>query len=515
MLEMVSHLPNGVIVPPCPPVIPHVAMDVPEPPYSAPPVVITKAPSAPIAPVGYSSALVPGLMDTLMMPAAVSLPTHDPDPPPMVHVVYVGGLYSGTSSDFVINIMQKCGKLVNFKRHTDPSSGLLANFALCEFETPRGAYYALECLANLKFGDGEIKVSCNDKVRRLVDAWVKEQMASLREQHGDLNDAELEQLFRAPESDLREELENLIKYEVMAMQESSSSVGSQPGVSKPDTSRVLRKVSSIRSDASAGTESESVTSKEYVVHSKETQRRNKLKSRQRSDDELFRKEEHAWLREEEDLLRKLHRIGTVKRSTRERLIRADIEGYARSTDAKERELERQMDLEDAKAESMELYAAEPRCTIPIAPATVAQPVVEVPKTVPTVFSATAEEDEPMFNRTYRPKIKLGIPDSEIWSRVPKEADAVFGYAIDWDIVLGDKSLMALIEPWMRKCIMEYMGGDESVVGEVLDFIAGRLLERPEPADLLSDVEQFLDEDSRGFVIELWRHLIFHQIRQKD
>lgn len=47
---------------------------------------------------------------------------------------------------------------MNFKRHTDPSSGVLANFALCDFDSPRGPYYAMECLANLKFGEGDIKV---------------------------------------------------------------------------------------------------------------------------------------------------------------------------------------------------------------------------------------------------------------------------------------------------------------------------------------------------------------------
>lgn len=121
--------------------------------------IIAKGPSAPTASVSYSSQVVPGLIDTLMMPATVNLPSQENEPKPMVHVVYVGGFYPKTSSDFIINLMQKCGKLINFKRHTDPSSGLLATFALCEFESPRGLYYAMNCLSGLKFGDGAIKVS--------------------------------------------------------------------------------------------------------------------------------------------------------------------------------------------------------------------------------------------------------------------------------------------------------------------------------------------------------------------
>lgn len=87
--------------PPAPPPAQMGSMQAPMP--SA---VISKGPSAPTAPIGFSSNLVPGLMDTLMMPVTASLPVQESDPPPMVNVVYVGGLHSGTSSDFVINIMQ-------------------------------------------------------------------------------------------------------------------------------------------------------------------------------------------------------------------------------------------------------------------------------------------------------------------------------------------------------------------------------------------------------------------------
>ncbi|GFE54509.1 PWI domain-containing protein [Babesia ovis] len=510
----------GTMIPPCPPPVPRatVGLDIPEPPYHVPPTVIAKGPSAPTAPVGYSSTVVPGLMDTLMMPATVQMPSQEPDPPPMVNVIYIGGLHSGTSSDFVINIMQKCGKLINFKRHTDPSSGLLANFALCEFESPRGAYYALECLANLTFGDGQIKVSCNEKVRGLVDAWVSEQLDALREENPNLNDGELRQLFQAPEADLRHEFENLIKYEVIAMEAAGSAGALQASTVKIDPLKSSRKVNTPRIDAS-GKSSDSVndlshiTSRDYTVHSKESARRNKLKARQRSDDDLLRSEEREWQEEEESLLRKLHRIGTVKRSTRERLVKEDMEGFARSTSSRERERERELDLEDAEAEVSELAASEARCTIPLATPAVPQVPSEPPKrALLTVFGTNTEEEEPMFNRSHRPKIKLGIPDSEIWERVPRQESEIFGFALNWDLVLSDGSLISLLEPWMRRCILEYMGDDESVAGEVLEFLTARLIERPRPMELLSEVEQFLDDESRGFVLELWRHLIFHQYR---
>ncbi|GIX64689.1 PWI domain-containing protein [Babesia caballi] len=524
---------SGAMMPPGPPPPPMGVDGVGGgvPPYPGPATVIAKGPSAPTAPVGYSSNVVPGLMDTLMMPAAVSLPAQEPDPPPMVNVVYVGGLYSGTSSDFVINIMQvsltagrphdaqKCGKLVNFKRHADPSSGLLANFALCEFESPRGAYYALECLAGQAFGEGQVKVSCNDKVKGLVEAWVAEQLAALREEHQELNDEELRQLFKAPEAELRREFENLIKYEVLAVQ-GSGAAGTPAGPAmKAEAQRTSRRADGPRADSAAPGKSTEpatdpqVTSREYTIHPKESARRSKWRARQRADDELLKTEERKWLEEEASMLRKLHRVGVVKRSTRERLVKDDMDGFARSTSSREREKERELDLLDAQAEAAEAAAAEPRCTIPLAAPAAPQAPAEAPKrALPTVFSAAADEEEPIFNRSHRPKIRLGVPDSELWERVPTGEADVFAFALDWDRVLSDGSLVSSLEPWMRRCVTEFMGDDESVVGEVLEFLAGRLVERPAPAELLSEVEQFLDEESRGFVLELWRRLIFHQLQ---
>ncbi|CDR95027.1 hypothetical protein, conserved [Babesia bigemina] len=503
---------NGMMMPPCPP---PPGMEISEAAYPAPPAVIAKGPSAPTAPVGYSSNVVPGLIDTLMMPATVALPVQDPEPPPMVNVVYVGGLHSGTSSDFVINIMQKCGKLINFKRHADPSSGLLANFALCEFESPRGAYYAMECLANLPFGDGQVKVSCNDRVRGLVEEWVTEQISGLRDDHPDMSDDELREIFKAPEAELRRSFENLIKYEVRDIQAGGPSAASSRG----DVVRAPRRTDH-RSDSAttvknsdAANESQHLTSKEYTVHPKECARRSKFKSRQREKDDIFRREEREWLMEEASLLRKLQRIGTVRRSTRERLVKEDLEGFARSTSSRERDREREMDLEDAREEALELSSSEARCTIPLAAPVVQQPPAEPPKhALPTVFGNAADEDEPIFNRSHRPQIQLGLPDAEIWARVPKDEADVFAYPLDWDRILSDGGLFSSIEPWMRGCVSELMGDDESVVGEVLEFLAGRLVERPGPTELLSDVEQFMDDESQRFVLELWRRLIYHQLR---
>ncbi|KAK1938621.1 putative Splicing regulatory glutamine/lysine-rich protein 1 [Babesia divergens] len=522
---------NGSMFPPAPPPAQMGSMQA-----AMPSVVISKGPSAPTAPIGFSSNLVPGLMDTLMMPVTASLPVQESDPPPMVNVVYVGGLHSGTSSDFVINIMQvslsckvavasyfvqKCGKLVNFKRHTDPSSGVLANFALCDFDSPRGPYYAMECLANLKFGEGDIKVSCNAKVRGLVDEWVADQLASLKQEHPDKSDEELRTLFKAPEAEMRQEFEQLIKYEMLAMSTEGTRVQSSLTMPRVEIPRVSpQKADVTRADsgssAKGGNTMDDIqlyTSRDYSVHSKEAIRRSKFRSKQRSNDDAFRSEERSWLKEEESLLRKLHRIGTVRRSTRERLVNDDLTGFARSASTRERERERDFDLQDEKEEAAEISSSEVRCTIPLAPPVApSAPIEPTKRALPTVFGSNADEDEPIFNRSHRPMIKLGVLDSEVWEQVPKTEDEVFAFSIDWDNLLSDDSLVAFLEPWMKKCILEYMGDDESVACEVMDFLNGRLLERPGPSEILSEVEQFLDEDSRGFVLELWRHLIFHQLK---
>lgn len=367
-------------------------------------------------------------------------------------------------------------------------------------------------------------MNCNDKVRGYVEAWVSEQLSSLKEEHPQKSEEEIRELFKSPESALRQEFEYLIKYEIMEMQESNSKtlVSSVSAPKVDNTKQNQGKTDPTKPEASIQSKSNEApsdlqlyASKEYTVHPKEVARRNKYKTRQRAYEEHFRMAERDWLAEEESLMRKLSRVGTVKRSTRERLVNEDLKGFPRFTSFKERQHEIELDLLDEREEAQEVASSETRCTIPLATQVTQPATVEpVKRELPTVFGSNVDEEEPMFKRTHRPLIKLGISDEEVWAQVPNTEEEAFAFQLDWAHLLSDQSLMKFISPWMKKCVMEFMGDDEAVAGEVVDFLSARLLERPNPTDLLAEVEQFLDEDSRSFVYEMWRRIIFHQLKTK-
>ena len=53
------------------------------------------------------------------------------------------------------------------------------------------------------------------------------------------------------------------------------------------------------------------------------------------------------------------------------------------------------------------------------------------------------------------------------------------------------------------------GGEEE---EVCAFVVSELNKRCSPLDLLATVGVFLDQEAEGFIVKLWRMLIFEQLK---
>ncbi|AFZ81244.1 hypothetical protein BEWA_006530 [Theileria equi strain WA] len=453
--------------------------------------VITKAPTNMPSIAPYPPQLIKPLIDTLMGPAVPTIPLQSDDTVKLTNVVYVGGLTSDTSNEFIIKMLQKCGKISHFKRHTDPSSGLLATFAFCDFESPGGAYYAMECLSDIPYKEGRIKISCNEKVKDQIATWKEQKIAEIKSQNPEYTTEKVAEHMKSTQDALREEFNGIIKLNDTTVEEIKPITG-QPVKKKVETPR------------ETVNEVVSYTTKEYTVHHKESHRRNKIRSKKRDYDERFRDDEPEWIREEEKLLRRLNRLGTVKQSLREKLIKEDLEGLSRYN-PRIRQKERIQDEEDAQEEESE--ARKKHIPIHAQPA----PVVEQKKSIPNVFAAQEEEEETIYTKKHKPLVKLR-KDEDIWEQVPTEEEQVFKFPLDWDGIFKDGTVNALIEPWIRKCIQEYMGDEESLVNDVIEFLTGRLAEHPTPSELLFDVEQFLDDESKGFVLQLWRMLIFQHMK---
>ncbi|KFH16630.1 PWI domain-containing protein [Toxoplasma gondii MAS] len=72
-----------------------------------------------------------------------------------------------------------------------------------------------------------------------------------------------------------------------------------------------------------------------------------------------------------------------------------------------------------------------------------------------------------------------------------------------------------LRPWVRKKVCEFMGAEESLVLEVIDYIVKRVSDRPPAEELLGELAKFLDEEAEGFVRNMWRLLIYEQLKLKE
>ncbi|KAK2198349.1 bifunctional RBM25 [Babesia duncani] len=486
--------------------------------------VISKGPTQPTTQVVFSTQVVPTLVDSLMNPVAVNVPSANEDIITLVNVIYVGGLFPGTSNEFIINILQKCGKITHFKRHTDPSNGVVANFAFCDFDTAGGAYYAMNCLSGLSFGNSTVKVRCSNHVLENIEVWKAAEIADIKKENPGISDEEALSIFQSPEEELKEEFITLMKFEVVELQKAiyqqppvqTKSVVDEPTNLKPQQ---LTRQSS-QSDTSPSAKSNvndlmTFTTRDYKIHHKESHRKSKARQKKHIYDDRLRRDERDWLSEEASMLRKLQRVGKIKPTTRERLIQDDLCGRPASN-PRGRERERELDAKDAQEEAEEIAAMQNTVTVHVQAAPMGkQPLQTVLKApVPTVFGNNLDDDDDaaMFAKRHRPLVPLGRSDEDIWKLVPNNKEQLYAFNIDWDTVLADGTLSKLLEPWVTKCIFEFLGDDKSLVTEMMDFLEGRLQERPTPQELLTDVEQFLDEESAGFVFEIWRRLVFQHFK---
>ncbi|UKJ89661.2 hypothetical protein MACJ_002913 [Theileria orientalis] len=526
------------------------------------------------------------LIDTLLNPVVVTVPQKD-DSPKLANVVYVGGLTTDTTNEFVINMLQKCGKTSHFKRHTDPSSGLLATFAFCDFESPGGAYYAIECLNGLKYGDNVLKVSCNSRVKCQIDDWKVGKIEEMCLTNSDKNKDQVLKMFEEYKAKLRSEFTELITIHIKT--QPSGKEGENGEENEPESleGEEKDKAEELQEETPKSTSKESkekqvkdedqILSKKYTVNKKELDRLFKLKQKRKSYDSKYKEQLPDWEYEEEKLFKKLKALQTVSASRRERLIKDDLAGISkpnlkhRSREIEEDFKDEQEELDENKSKKITMKILKPSASASTlhsyrhlenasrsssASRGTATSVDHREGSITSrsgAKSSRAGESEPDSAKRHRAdgisgfggigaytteatsdrsaastskRVKVvsvfateaeevkkpTLTEKEIWLMVP--TDGILEFKLDWDLLFST-NLSILIEPWIRRCILEYMGNEESLVGEVLEFIFSRLKERPGPQELLFDVEQFLDEESEGFVKQLWRLLAFHQIRLKS
>jgi len=123
-----------------------------------------------------------------------------------------------------------------------------------------------------------------------------------------------------------------------------------------------------------------------------------------------------------------------------------------------------------------------------------------------------KEPEPDPNNLPDPGSSNAPKDAkQIVSYIPKDQKTLFEYTIDWELVEKNDLVEKVMRIWIDARIQEYLGEKEA---DLTNFAVGLLSHRIPPKDIISEMEMVLVEDAEGFVVKMWRRIIFESLKVK-
>jgi len=123
-----------------------------------------------------------------------------------------------------------------------------------------------------------------------------------------------------------------------------------------------------------------------------------------------------------------------------------------------------------------------------------------------------KEPEPDINKLPERGSENAPKDAkQLVSYIPKDQEKLFQYPIDWDLVEKNDLVEKVMRVWIDARIQEYLGEQEA---DLTNFALGLLAHRIPPKDIISEMEMVLVEDAEGFVVKMWRRIIFESLKVK-
>jgi len=135
--------------------------------------------------------------------------------------------------------------------------------------------------------------------------------------------------------------------------------------------------------------------------------------------------------------------------------------------------------------------------------------------------AEKREKESKNKRKFEMKTKSlsGNPSVfELRQLVPSDRDALFSSPVDWEGIFnsarsgGAKSSVILsLTPWLVRKVKDFIGSYDR---ELVEYIIRRVRLRTDPAELIADLRQYIDEEADELVKQIWSVLVFETARRQ-
>ncbi|KJP88966.1 hypothetical protein AK88_01460 [Plasmodium fragile] len=102
---------------------------------------------------------------------------------------------------------------------------------------------------------------------------------------------------------------------------------------------------------------------------------------------------------------------------------------------------------------------------------------------------------------------------QILDLVPSSEEDIFNFPIDWKVLNQKGNIITRLKPWVCKKIIEYIGSDEhEITGQISDYFVDQVLKQRPPKEMLVAAEKFLDADGKTFILNMYRLIIFEQLK---
>jgi len=408
--------------------------------------------------------------------------------------LYVGHLTSKVKDDFFKTLLSYCGSLRSWKRVT-------SSFGFVEFHSSDGALRAMRVLGDRELFGKKLLINADKKTKEVLDKYTEDVKAGrvqpMTHPGVSVIGKSGEEIMQSQDEVAKNLISGLLGYEERSQrsQAAMEADGESGGEKDKDKSARSRSASKSRSKSSkrikvlapSSDRGNRSTSRSRRRRRSRSPRERPKRSRSPSGRSAGRRSPRRHSSRESRRRERKRTPSPPPHSSRERVRRERDRSESPSRRSRERRRERKKRKKERRQRSPSSEGEKRKKH-------------QETKTLSTVkeMPEPGHEDAPKTAR-------------DLVEYIPKDQIKLLNYPINWDLVDENGLIEKVMRGWIDSRIKEYLGEEEA---DLTNFAVGLLTNHLPPKDIISEMEVVLLEDSLGFVVKMWRRMIFESLKIK-